>query len=87
MSEKRTELSKLGEFGLIDRIKSKFTVSQPSTVLGIGDDAAIIAASDDLKLLSTDMLLEGVHFNLSYNLYHCFLFVTCIYVIVKLSAV
>jgi thiamine-monophosphate kinase len=66
MSEKRTELSKLGEFGLIERIKSKFGNSQPSTILGIGDDAAIIDAGEDYMLVSTDMLLEGVHFDLSY---------------------
>lgn len=66
MSEKRTELSKLGEFGLIDHIKSKFTVSNASTIKGIGDDAAIIEAGEESLLVSTDMLLEGVHFNLSY---------------------
>ena len=66
MSEKRTELSKLGEFGLIDHIKSKFTVSNASTITGIGDDAAIIEAGEESLLVSTDMLLEGVHFNLSY---------------------
>ncbi|HNV28327.1 MAG TPA: thiamine-phosphate kinase, partial [Cyclobacteriaceae bacterium] len=66
MSEKRTELSKLGEFGLIDHIKSKFMVSNASTIKGIGDDAAIIEAGEESLLVSTDMLLEGVHFNLSY---------------------
>jgi len=66
MSEMRTELSKLGEFGLIDHIKSKFTVSNASTIKGIGDDAAIIEAGAESLLVSTDMLLEGVHFNLSY---------------------
>ncbi len=66
MSEKRTELSKLGEFGLIDHIKSKFSVSNASTIKGIGDDAAVIEAGEESLLVSTDMLLEGVHFNLSY---------------------
>ncbi|MEQ1586883.1 MAG: thiamine-phosphate kinase [Cyclobacteriaceae bacterium] len=66
MSEKRTELSKLGEFGLIDHIKSKFSISNANTIKGIGDDAAIIDAGEESLLLSTDMLLEGVHFNLSY---------------------
>jgi len=66
MSEKRTELSKLGEFGLIDHIKSKFTVSNARTIKGIGDDAAVIEAGEESLLVSTDMLLEGVHFNLSY---------------------
>jgi thiamine-monophosphate kinase len=66
MSEKRTELSKLGEFGLIDHIKSKFSISNANTIKGIGDDAAIIEAGEESLLVSTDMLLEGVHFNLSY---------------------
>jgi len=66
MSEKRTELSKLGEFGLIDHIKSKFTVSNARTIKGIGGDAAVIEAGEESLLVSTDMLLEGVHFNLSY---------------------
>lgn len=66
MNEKRTELSQLGEFGLIDRISSKFSVSQSSTIKGIGDDAAIIDAGNEALLVSTDMLMEGVHFNLSY---------------------
>jgi thiamine-monophosphate kinase len=42
MSEMRTELSQLGEFGLIDRINSKFSISQPTTLKGIGDDAALL---------------------------------------------
>jgi thiamine-monophosphate kinase len=66
MSEMRTELSQLGEFGLIDHITSKFSISQPTTLKGIGDDAAIIDSGSDSLLISTDMLMEGVHFNLSY---------------------
>lgn len=66
MSENRTELSKLGEFGLIDHIKSKFSISNANTIKGIGDDAAIIEAGEESLLVSADMLLEGVHFNLSY---------------------
>jgi len=64
--ESRTEINKLGEFGLIDRIKSGFSNKQPSTILGIDDDAAIIDTGNNYHLLSTDMLLEGVHFDLSY---------------------
>jgi len=64
--ESRTEINNLGEFGLIDRIKSGFKTSQQSTILGINDDAAIIDTGKNYHLLSTDMLLEGVHFDLSY---------------------
>lgn len=67
MSDKRTEIKALGEFGLIDRIKSSFTISQPSTILGIDDDAAVIdTGGAHYMLVSTDMLLEGIHFDLSF---------------------
>ncbi len=68
MSEKqgRTELASLGEFGLIDRINGRFKNKNPSTLKGIGDDAAIIKSGDKVMLVSTDMLMEGVHFDLSY---------------------
>jgi thiamine-monophosphate kinase len=67
MSEKRTELSELGEFGLIDKLTSGFELSNPSSLLGVGDDAAVISISDnEVQLVSTDMLVEGVHFNLTY---------------------
>ena len=62
----RTELNVLGEFGLIDRIKSKFNSQNPETIWGIGDDAAVIDIGKQYLLISTDMLLEGVHFDLSY---------------------
>jgi len=66
MPDKRTELSEIGEFGLIDRIKKNTKISNQNTVLGIGDDAAVINSGDDLLLISTDILSEGVHFDLSY---------------------
>ena len=67
MSEQRTELENLGEFGLIDRLTNKFEKKNDSTVFGIGDDAAVIALSEtESTLISTDMLIEGVHFNLMY---------------------
>jgi len=66
MEQKRTEISEVGEFGLIDRIRGKAHVTQPSTMKGIGDDAAVIDAGDEVLLLSTDLLVEGVHFDLSY---------------------
>lgn len=64
--EKRSEIAQLGEFGLINRIAARFDVSNVSTKKGIGDDAAVIDAGKDFLLISTDMLLEGVHFDLSY---------------------
>ncbi|QSE97302.1 thiamine-phosphate kinase [Fulvivirga lutea] len=66
MAEKRTELSDLGEFGIIERIKNSTKNKHKSTLEGIGDDAAIIDVKDKQLLVSTDMLLEGVHFDLSY---------------------
>ncbi len=66
MSEKRTEIGELGEFGLIDRISEPFVNKQSSTKVGIGDDAAVISSGDHFTVVSTDMLIEGVHFDLSY---------------------
>lgn len=62
----RTEISKLGEFGLIKHIAEDIKTTRPSTVKGIGDDAAVIDAGDKYLLVTTDMLVEGVHFDLSY---------------------
>lgn len=66
MSEKRTELSSLGEFGLIDRIQQHVQLHNATSLKGIGDDAAILSAGEESMVVSTDMLLEGVHFDLSY---------------------
>ena len=65
MSEKRTEIGQLGEFGLIDKLALLAPSLSEKTLLGIGDDAAILKVSGDI-LLSTDMLVEGIHFDLSY---------------------
>lgn len=62
----RSEISSLGEFGLIDRISKRFEKLVPTTVLGIGDDTAVIDIGNEYLLMSTDMLIEGPHFNLSY---------------------
>jgi thiamine-monophosphate kinase len=67
MSENRSEISQLGEFGLIDRISKKFNLQNPTSVKGIGDDAAVIDAGDDYILVSTDMLAENIHFDLAYT--------------------
>jgi thiamine-monophosphate kinase len=66
MSEKRTEISQLGEFGLIDHVAKNFSLRNATSLFGIGDDAAVIDAGEDVILLSTDMLMEGIHFDLSY---------------------
>ncbi|MGV3632120.1 MAG: thiamine-phosphate kinase [Bacteroidota bacterium] len=68
MTDKRTELSDLGEFGLIEKLTQGFTTHVPQTIKGVGDDAAVISVSDDEALLvTTDALLEGVHFSLMYT--------------------
>jgi len=66
MSEARTELSALGEFGLIQHLTGKTRIVNASTKVGIGDDAAAIENEKDYTLVTTDMLMEGVHFDLSY---------------------
>lgn len=66
-NQELTPISTLGEFGLIDRISKQVELSRTSSLLGIGDDAAVLDASDELTLVCTDMLTEGVHFDLSYT--------------------
>lgn len=62
-----TSIGSLGEFGLIDHLTKNFKIKQKSTVKGIGDDAAVIACDTSQQLVvTTDLLLEGVHFDLSY---------------------
>lgn len=68
MSDKRTELTDLGEFGLIDQLTSQFTTHVSTTIKGVGDDSAVISISEkEAMLVSTDMLIEGIHFNLMYT--------------------
>jgi len=65
---KLTELKELGEFGLIERLTGKLKVVNTSTLKGVGDDAAVIKYDDGLAtLISNDMLVEGVHFDLTYT--------------------
>lgn len=65
--QSRTGIETLGEFGLIDHLTKNFEIQHQSTVKGIGDDAAVIDSIANKKMIvSTDMLLEGVHFDLSY---------------------
>lgn len=62
----RTELSDLGEFGLIERLSARIELQLPSSMKGIGDDAAVIDPEGLHQVVTTDMLVEGVHFDLSY---------------------
>ncbi|MBQ4126360.1 MAG: thiamine-phosphate kinase [Alistipes sp.] len=68
MSEKkRTEIAELGEFGLIDHLTKDFSPANKTTLRGVGDDAAVVAAGrDDGIVISTDSLLEGIDFDLTY---------------------
>ena len=65
-SPARTSLSQLGEFGLIDHLTNQFEITQASTLKGIGDDAAVLDFADKKVVVSTDLLIEGVHFDLAY---------------------
>ncbi len=67
MSTERTEIEKLGEFGLIDRLTQNFEIVNASTVLSIGDDAAVIDHFGKQTVVTTDLLVEGVHFDLMYT--------------------
>jgi thiamine-monophosphate kinase len=62
-----TPISKLGEFALIDHLTKDLIVKNPSTIKGVGDDAAVIEMGDKYQLVSTDLLVEGVHFDLAYT--------------------
>jgi thiamine-monophosphate kinase len=62
----KTPLSEYGEFGLIDLLTKNIQLKNPSTILGVGDDAAIIQAGDRQQLVSKDLLIEGVHFDIRY---------------------
>ncbi len=64
---KRTEISTLGEFGLIRHLTENLPLTQKSTRYGIGDDCAVLAYPDSSVLVTSDMLMEGVHFDLIYT--------------------
>lgn len=63
---KRTSIESLGEFGLIDHLTKDIKIKQPTTICGVGDDTAVIDAGANYILVTKDLLLEGVHFDLSY---------------------
>ncbi len=69
MSEEvnRTEISELGEFGLIKHLSEFIEIKNKSSITGVGDDAAVIEYKNKQTLVSTDMLVEGVHFDLTYT--------------------
>jgi len=64
---KRTDVNELGEFGLIDHLTQKHKLTNISSLKGVGDDAAVVENKDFLTVVSTDMLVEGIHFDLMYT--------------------
>ena len=64
--KKATPISKLGEFGLIEHLTKDIKTKNKETIKGIGDDAAILNYGDNLQVVTTDLLIEGIHFNLMY---------------------
>ncbi len=67
MMEETNDLTSLGEFGLIDRIEKQVVLRNPSTIKGIGDDAAVLNPNGKYQVVTTDLLLEGIHFDLTYT--------------------
>lgn len=66
MSNTETEISQLGEFGLIDHLTKDAPSKNESTIKAVGDDAAVLRYGDKETLVTTDLLLEGIHFDLTY---------------------
>ncbi|MBC7745633.1 MAG: thiamine-phosphate kinase [Flavobacterium sp.] len=62
-----TEIEELGEFGLIEHLTKNFKINHPFTIRGVGDDAAVLNFEGNKTLISTDLLLEGIHFDLAYT--------------------
>ena len=67
MSEDRTEISSLGEFGLIEHLTRNIEIKNASTIVGVGDDGAVIDHFGKQTVISTDLLIEGIHFDLVYT--------------------
>ena len=63
----RTEIATLGEFGLIKRLTENIQIQNPESKYGIGDDAAVLEFGEQQTLVTTDLLMEGVHFDLVYT--------------------
>lgn len=66
-SETRKSINEFGKFGLVDHLTKNVKAENKTTVTGIGDDSAVIDSGNNLTLVSTDLLLEGIHFNLIYT--------------------
>ena len=67
MMDERTEISSLGEFGLIDHLTKNIELQNVSSIIGVGDDAAVIDHFGKQTVITTDLLIEGVHFDLMYT--------------------
>lgn len=67
MSEQRTEIGSLGEFGLIEHLTKNIELQNASSIVGVGDDAAVIDHFGKQTVISTDLLVEGIHFDLIYT--------------------
>jgi thiamine-monophosphate kinase len=66
-NQEKTDIERLGEFGLINHLTKNIKIAQKSTIKGVGDDAAVLDFKGKKVLVSTDMLLEGIHFDLAYT--------------------
>ena len=66
-TNKRTEIAQLGKFGLIEHLTQGIAPSNKETLLGVGDDAAVLEFNNQQTLITTDLLMEGVHFDLIYT--------------------
>src|SRR6201982_1865318 len=67
MMSERTEISSLGEFGLIEHLTKNIDLQNASSIVGVGDDAAVIDHYGKQTVITSDMLVEGVHFDLMYT--------------------
>lgn len=67
LNKKFTDVNELGEFGLIDKLTDDIQIKHPNTIKGVGDDAAVIDIGEEYMVVSTDLLVEGIHFDLMYS--------------------
>jgi thiamine-monophosphate kinase len=67
MPETRTDVNRLGEFGLIEHLTRDTKIYHSETIQGIGDDAAVLKSNTGIQVISTDLLIEGIHFDLAYT--------------------